>query len=158
MFEKLAIAGTIAAVVTLGFLWPASRHSPQGLHDATDVVIERNSDGHFYVDAEVNGHPVHFMIDTGASETALTEEDARSVGIAVDPDRFEVIGDSTSGIVRGQYVQLKSIEFNGIEQQDPQVVVVQGASVSLLGQPFLEKIDEIIIHRDEMRLRPNGAA
>ena len=116
-------------------------------------MIERNSDHHYYTDAEVNGHTVHFMIDTGASATALTEADAQAIGINVDSSKYEVIGDGASGMVRGQYVQLKSIDVNGIRQQDGQAVVVQGSSISLLGQPFLEKVDEIVISHGEMRLR-----
>ncbi|GAA3893228.1 hypothetical protein GCM10022276_10520 [Sphingomonas limnosediminicola] len=117
-----------------------------------DVVIARSGDHHYYADGSVNGHPVHFMIDTGASATALTEDDAKAVGIAVDPSKFEVIGDGASGIVRGQYVELRSIDLNGLRQEDAKAVVVQGASVSLLGQPFLETVGEIVIRDGEMRL------
>ena len=46
----------------------------------TEVVVERSSDHHYYADASVNGRSVHFMIDTGASETALTEADALDQG------------------------------------------------------------------------------
>lgn len=154
MFGKLAIVATVVAGLTIGFLWPTPQRSKAATADAgTEVVIERNSDHHYYTDAEVNGHTVHFMIDTGASATALTEADAQAIGINVDPSKYEVIGDGASGMVRGQYVQLKSIDVNGIRQQDGQAVVVQGSSISLLGQPFLEKVDEIVISHGEMRLR-----
>jgi aspartyl protease family protein len=155
MFGKLAIIATIGTGLTIGFLWPTGQRSKAAApgNIGTEVVIERNSDHHYYTDAEVNGHNVRFMIDTGASETALTEADARSIGISVDPSKYEVIGDGASGMVRGQYVQLKSIDVSGIHQQDAQAVIVQGAEVSLLGQPFLEKVDEIVIRRGEMRLK-----
>jgi predicted aspartyl protease len=64
-----------------------------------------------------------------------------------------VIGDGASGMVRGQYVELKSIDLGGITQRDTKAVVVQGSSVSLLGQPFLENVDEIVIRKGEMRLK-----
>jgi len=155
MFGKLAIVATVAAGLAIGFLWPTPQRSKAAIAgDAgTEVVIERNSDHHYYTDAEVNGHSVHFMIDTGASATALTESDAQAIGINVDRSKYEVIGDGASGMVRGQYVQLKSIDVGGIRQQDAQAVIVEGASVSLLGQPFLEKVDEIVIRQGEMRLR-----
>ena len=158
MFQKLAIVVTIAAGVAIGLLWPtAQRSSASPAKDSgTEVVIERNSDHHYYADASVNGHAVHFMIDTGASETALTEDDARQIGLQVDPSKYEVIGDGASGMVRGQYVELKSIDVNGIRQQDARAVIVPGASVSLLGQPFLEKVDEIVIRQGEMRLRSDS--
>ena len=159
MIEKLAIAGTIGAGVFIGLLWPTSRHAPTSAAvSPIEVVIERNSDHHYYADAKVNGHSVHFMIDTGASETALTEADAQEIGIAVDPNKYEVIGDGASGIVRGEYVQLKSIDFGGIKQQNTEAVVVSGATVSLLGQPFLEQVDEIVIRQGEMRLKNDARA
>jgi aspartyl protease family protein len=158
MFQKLALIATIAGGVAIGLLWPTPQRSAASPASpgAADVVIARSSDHHFYADASVNGRPVHFMIDTGASETALTEADAKDIGIAVDPSKYEVIGDGASGLVRGQYVELKSIDLNGIRQQDARAVIVQGASVSLLGQPFLEKVDEIVIRKGEMRLKPEA--
>jgi aspartyl protease family protein len=117
-----------------------------------DVVLQRSADHHYYADGSVDGHSVHFLIDTGAAETALTEDDAKAIGLDVDPSKYEVIGDGASGIVRGEYVQLKSIDLQGIRQPNPRVVVVAGATVSLLGQPFLENVDEITIRKGEMRL------
>lgn len=156
MIEKLAIGGTVVAGLAIGLLWPTSRttNASASAPSANDVVIARSADHHYYADASVNGHPVHFMIDTGASETALTEADAQSVGIPVDPGKYEVIGDGASGMVRGQYVQIQSIDLGAIRQSNAKAVIVQGASVSLLGQPFLEKVDEILIRKDEMRLKP----
>jgi aspartyl protease family protein len=159
MLEKLAIVGTIGAGLAIGLLWPAShRGAPAGGAAGPEVVIARSSDHHYYADAVVNGRPVHFMIDTGASETALTEADAQQIGLQVDPGKYEVIGDGASGMVRGQYVELKSIDLNGIRQENAKAVIVPGASVSLLGQPFLEKVDEIVIRKSEMRLREDAGS
>jgi aspartyl protease family protein len=155
MIEKLAIGGTIFAGVAIGLLWPAAP-GPSHPGAGTEMVIARSSDHHYYADAKVNGHPVHFMIDTGAGETALTEADAQRLGFAVDPNKYEVIGDGASGMVRGQYVQLKSIDVGGIRQSDAKAVIVAGATVSLLGQPFLENVDEILIRGGEMHLKTDA--
>ena len=45
--------------------------------------ISRAPDGHFYLDAQVNGAQVHFLVDTGASMVALTAADAQRAGIAL---------------------------------------------------------------------------
>jgi aspartyl protease family protein len=159
MLEKLAIVGTIGAGLAIGLLWPAShQRAPANGAAGTEVAIARSSDHHYYADANVNGQPVHFMIDTGASETALTEADAQQIGLTVDPSKYEVIGDGASGMVRGQYVELKSIDLNGIRQDNAKAVIVAGASVSLLGQPFLEKVDEIVIRKGEMRLKEDAGS
>src|SRR3954452_13530256 len=131
MFQKLVLIATVGAGVAIGLLWPTGQRSSAATAGASgpEVVIERSADHHYYADASVNGHPVHFMIDTGAGETALTEADAESLGIAVDPRKYEVIGDGASGLVRGQYVQLASIDLGGIRQKDVKAVIVQGSSV-----------------------------
>jgi aspartyl protease family protein len=158
MFQKLALLATIVAGVSIGLLWPTGQRSSaaQARSSGTEVTIERNSDHHYYTDASVNGRSVHFMIDTGASETALTEADAKAIGLQVDPSKYEVVGDGASGMVRGQYVQLKTIDVGGIRQQDADAVIVPGATVSLLGQPFLEKVDEIVIRHGEMQLKSDS--
>src|SRR5262245_50762121 len=49
--------------------------------DGMPTNVPRQTDGHFYVDAEVNGTRIHFLIDTGSTTVALTEDDARRAGI-----------------------------------------------------------------------------
>jgi aspartyl protease family protein len=101
----------------------------------------------------VNGRSIRFLVDTGASETALTEEDAKRLGISLDRSAYEFVGKGASGIVRGQWVQLKSIVINDIERSDVRALVLEGGSVSLLGQPFLQTIDEILIKSGEMEFK-----
>jgi aspartyl protease family protein len=153
MLERVLFVVTIAGGATLGVFWPLSRSETPATTSALEVTLDRSADKHFYANANVNGHDIRFLVDTGASETALTEEDARKVGIAIDPRQYELLGQGASGIVRGQYVELKSIELGGIHERNAKAVVVQGATVSLLGQPFLEGIDEIVIRKGEMVLR-----
>src|SRR5215213_2337277 len=115
MLEKLAITGTIGAGLAIGLLWPTSRPSVvRNASNGSEVAIARSSDGHYYADAKINGRLVHLMVDTGSSETALTEEDAEQIGLSVDPSKNQVIGDGASGMVRGQYIPLRSIELHGI--------------------------------------------
>ncbi len=159
MLERALFAATIVGGATLGVFWPLSKNkAPPSTPSAIEVTLERSSDKHFYAQANVNGHQVRFLVDTGASETALTEEDARKVGIAVDADQYELLGQGASGMVRGQYIELKDIQLGDIRARNAKAVVVQGATVSLLGQPFLESIDEIVIRKDEMVLRDQRAS
>ncbi len=81
----------------------------------------------------MNGQSVRFLVDTGASEIALTEDDARKAGIAVDPQKYELIGHGASGMVRGQYVELQQIDVGGIQRKRCQGGRRAGRDVSLLG-------------------------
>ena len=154
MLERAALVLTLVGGTAIGVFWPMHKAAaPASAASPTEVTLERNSDKHFYADAKVNGQPVRFLVDTGASEIALTEEDARKAGLTVDPSRYELVGEGASGIVRGQYVELKDVQLDGIRLSDAKAVIVQGANISLLGQPFLEDVDEIVIRKDEMILR-----
>lgn len=154
MLERAALVLTLIGGTAIGVFWPTHKAAtPASAPSSVEVTLERNSDRHFYADANVNGHAVRFLVDTGASEIALTEEDARKAGLTVDPSKYELVGEGASGIVRGQYVQLKDVQLDGIRLGDAKAVIVQGANISLLGQPFLENVDEIVIRKDEMVLR-----
>ena len=156
MIERALIVITLAAGAGVGFFWPTHGSEPTAANSAVEVTLSRSSDHHYYATASVNGHDVRFLVDTGASEIALTEDDARKVGIKFDPAKYELIGAGASGYVRGQYVDLKDIRLDGIHQGNAKAVVVEGADISLLGQPFLEKVDEIVIRKGEMTLRNEG--
>lgn len=154
---KIALAGVVAAGVGIGLLWPASKaESSNGLGAVHELVIGRSADGHYYADAEVNGAPVRFLIDTGTTTIALSQEDAKKAGIAFSPSEFELIGQGASGMVRGKDVTLGKIAFNGVEQADAKAAVVEGTPTSLLGAQFLDTMDEIVIRKGEMTLRKRG--
>ena len=157
MLERGLIVITLVAGAGVGFLWPTHKSEPATASpSAIEVTLNRSSDHHYYATASVNGHDVRFLIDTGASEIALTEDDARKIGLKFDPGKYELIGEGASGYVRGQYVDLDDIRLDGIHHGGAKAVVVEGADISLLGQPFLEKIDEIVIRKGEMTLRDQG--
>ena len=154
MIERALFLVTIAGGAALGVFWPLKKEKPaDGSPPALEVTLHRNSDKHFYADATVNGEQVRFLVDTGASEIALTEADAKKVGIAIDPSKYQLLGQGASGIVRGQYIEIEKIDVGGISEETTKAVVVQGANVSLLGQPFLEDLDEIVIRKGEMTLK-----
>jgi aspartyl protease family protein len=154
MLERGLLVIMLVAGAAVGIFWPTHKAEPSA--PGIEVSLQRSSDRHFYATASVNGHDVRFLVDTGASEIALTEDDARKVGIKFDPDRYELLGEGASGFVRGQYVNLDTIQIDGIHEKGVKAVVVEGAAVSLLGQPFLENIDEIVIRKGEMVLRDQG--
>jgi aspartyl protease family protein len=158
----------IAVGVVAGFAIPVERTAPPppvqiaAVTPATpsptsypvDTVLKRSDNGHFYVDAEVNGQLVHFVVDTGAGVTALTKADAQRVGIPFSPAQFTVIGRGASGDVRGQEITINRLAIAQKVVWDVRAVVLDdGLDVSLLGQNYLSKIGKVEIAGDQMTLR-----
>jgi aspartyl protease family protein len=117
------------------------------------IVLDRDYDGHFYADARVNGATVHFLVDTGATGIALSVDDARRAGLALDPNQAEVIGTGASGAVTGHWVRLNRVELGLKSANDVQAVILEGGDRSLLGQSFLAQFGSVEIHNDRMVLR-----
>jgi len=105
-----------------------------------DTVIERSENGHYYAFADVNGMPTRFVVDTGATTVALTVEDAKRAGIAVDPAQFDIIGSGASGAVRGQEIMIDTVILDGKRVAQVRGAVLEGLTVSLLGQNYLSKL------------------
>ena len=116
------------------------------------IRLPRQEDGHFYVEMLVNGMPIRFLVDTGASMVALTVADARKASVPVDPAQFQIVGRGASGDVRGQVVELGQLGMAGKSVTNVDAVVIDGGEQSLLGQNFLSRFDKVEILGDEMLL------
>ena len=141
-----------------GLMWPTSRDpAPAGAAVRTgeprETLLERRSNGHFYVDAEVNGELVNFVIDTGASSVALPIDTARRLGIPFSTDEFTVVGTGASGPVRGKIIQLESVSVDGKEVRRIEGAILEGLEVPLLGQAYLSRISSVEMSGDHMRLQ-----
>jgi aspartyl protease family protein len=113
--------------------------------------IPRAADGHFYLDAQVNGAQVHFLVDTGASMVALTPADAQRAGIALPSERMTAQG--AGGAIEVTPVMIERIAIGPLEARDIEGAVARELPISLLGQSFLSRIGNVQISGDRMTLR-----
>lgn len=118
-----------------------------------DLVIPRARDGHFYAAGLVNGKPVNFMVDTGASLVTVSEKFAKSAGLAGGtPTNFKTAnGDLPGRIVAGVPVALGPVSVSSVRVG----VGLVGANTgdALLGQSFLSRF-EVLMSGEQMVLRP----
>lgn len=120
---------------------------------AGETVLPRGENGHFFADASVNGAPVNFMVDTGASIIALTGADAAAAGLMWNDSDVRVVASGASGPVYGVYVRLDSVELGGHRADNVEAIIVpHGLGISLLGQSFLRTIEPVRIEGDQMIL------
>lgn len=170
---RLALALVSIIGIAIGLNLPIAKQSPvaamsglrltpqtQAGNSATldamtpeETVLHREASGHFLTVANVNAEPIRFIVDTGADTVALTEEDARRAHVDFDPNQFEVVGRGAAGDVRGQRVQIASLELDGKHASDVRAVVIDGGDISLLGQTYLRNLNEVQIKGDTMTLR-----
>lgn len=113
--------------------------------------IARAPDGHFYLDAQVNGARVTFLVDTGASLVALSAADAQRAGIALPSERATARG--VGGEIEVMPVTIDRLAAGPLEARQVAAAIVPDVPVSLLGQSFLERVGTVEISGDTMVLR-----
>lgn len=117
--------------------------------------LQRDGSGQFHLTARVNGEDTEFLVDTGADIVALTVDDARRLGISVDPTTFQPLMRTASGTGRGTIVELRDIEVAGHTFSNVDAVVMEGLEVNLLGQSVLRRFGSLEMSGDKMVIRPS---
>ncbi len=122
---------------------------------AGEVMAVRADDRHFHIDATVNGRPVSFLVDTGASVIAIDRDVARSIGI--DPDRLSYSSRirTANGVAQAADVTLDTVRIGGIERRNVRAVVTEGSGIgtSLLGMSFLGTLGSFEFRGDRLIMR-----
>ena len=145
----LAIAGLLFAGYGFrdeaGALWNrlAGELFPhRGIEDAAgSITFPARKDGHFVVEADVDGVAVRFLVDTGASHVILSAGDARRLGYEVAALAYTRAYRTAGGTVFGAPVVLGAVTIGPIRIDDVQASVGGGAmGRSLLGMSFLNRL------------------
>ena len=121
---------------------------------ALEHVVEADPSGHYVIDAMVNGAPVTFLVDTGASEIVLTLDDARRIGLEPRTLAFTQRFSTANGEVRGAPVVLREIRIGQFRLLDVSASVNEAPlPLSLLGMSFLEQLNGYEVDRGRLILR-----
>ncbi|AJE47370.1 retropepsin-like aspartic protease family protein [Celeribacter indicus] len=117
------------------------------------IAVDRDMTGHFSVRAAVNGTPVAFLVDTGASNVVLSMEDAERAGIDIGNLVFTGRAQTANGTVRTAPVTLDTLDLEGVHDRKVRAYVTDGELFgSLLGMDYLRRYERIEIQRDKLIL------
>ncbi|MCI0399950.1 MAG: TIGR02281 family clan AA aspartic protease [Gammaproteobacteria bacterium] len=112
--------------------------SPQAI-----VQIWPNDMGMYMVSGSINDLPISFLVDTGATNVAMNEHQAKRIGLDFKLEGTEGQAQTASGITRVYYVNLKRVKVGDIGMRDVQAAVLEGdyPTEVLLGMSFLSKVE-----------------
>ena len=105
----------------------------------TVVKLQRGRSGHYMAPGMINGRAVNFLLDTGATDVAISANLAREMGLRFGP---QVSLQTANGVVQGNLTRLDDVSLGGINLNNVRATIGPGlGSDVLLGMSFLGKLD-----------------
>lgn len=119
-----------------------------------EEIIAGAASGHFITDVYINGTPIRFLIDTGATHIVLNSADAGRLGFSGGRLQFNTAFNSANGTTYAAPVTLRDVRIGQLQLHDLDAYVNQGAlDISLLGMSFLRQLRSYEVMRNRLVLR-----
>ncbi|NVO54968.1 TIGR02281 family clan AA aspartic protease [Rhodobacteraceae bacterium B1Z28] len=136
--------GVIAVVGLWGDIRSTVSTTPQMAVSGNTIEVPRAFDGHYYLPMLVNGEPITFLVDTGASQIVLSPNDAKRAGFDLDQLNYFGRASTANGVVRTAPVRLDSLALGPIRDNGVSAWINEGdLNQSLLGMDYLHRFSNI---------------
>ena len=118
---------------------PVSIGGGGGTGNGSRIVLPADSRGHFMTQGAINGRPVTFMLDTGATSVAMSAADAQRIGLDYSKGQ-RVQMNTANGVASGYKLRLQSVRVGDVEVYDIDAIVSpQPMPFVLLGNSFINR-------------------
>ena len=108
--------------------------------EAGEVRIRQSPDGHFWVTGDLNGEPVRFLVDSGATTTSISRETAERAGIEPGSG-FGAMVQTANGVVMVDRGRAERLEVGPIERRNVAVHISDAfGDLNVIGMNFLSTL------------------
>lgn len=116
--------------------------------EATGAPVEQGQtiripmaiDGHFWVDASLNGQQVKFLVDSGATMTTIGADTAAKAEVTVRPGRDQLVR-TGNGVIRVASGYADTLAVGPIQRDGLRIHIAQGEDLNVLGMNFLSSLE-----------------
>ncbi len=129
--------------------------APRQRITANAITLTRQDDGHFWVRATINDQDVDFMVDSGATKTAINADTADELGLAWRKAGQQTELDTANGTITAKYLNLDRIEVGSFAIENLGVNVAENfGDTNVVGMNFLDEFSRWNVEGDMMTLEP----
>jgi len=132
---------------------PAQVNAAGSSGRGTRIVLAGGSGGHFFAQGSINGQVARFVVDTGASQVAMGQDEAERLGLRYREGQRAVVS-TANGVTQGWRIRLALVRIADVEVYDVEAMVTpQPMPFVLLGNSFLNRFqmtrtsDEMVLVR-----------
>jgi aspartyl protease family protein len=138
-FKIVTVWLLLGVAVFLAMQWwmhqqQQTRFQLQGQGENAVIEITRGPDGHYHWPGSINGRELEFLVDTGATGTAISAQLARELKL---PSLGQVQSNTAGGVVSGSVVSVNLALQGGVSAQQLRVVALEGLNDRRTEQPLL---------------------
>ena len=129
---------------------------PEQVVEGNETRIPLHSDGHFWLEATVNGQRAAFMVDTGATLTAVSAETAQRIGLEERDGGMPIRLQTANGNVPAYMTSIDELRFGNVVARGLDAVIAPGlGDTNVIGMNLLSRLASVRIEQGELILVPN---
>ena len=130
---------------------------PEQVVEGSETRIKRAPDGHYWLRAEINGHPANFLVDTGATLTAVSSETAEAAGLEPREGSLPVRMQTANGSVAADMTTIDELRFGNVAARGLDAIIAPGLGpTNVIGMNLLSRLASVRLEGETMILVPNN--
>lgn len=129
---------------------------PEQVVEGRETRITMSGDGHFWLRAELNGVPANFLVDTGATVTAISQGLADKAGLEPRRGGLPIAIGTANGMVEAKLSTIDELRFGNVSARGLDVVIAPTlGETNVAGMNLLSRLASWRVEGDTMILVPN---
>ena len=108
--------------------------------EGSQLRIPMAIDGHFWVQGSINGTPVKFLVDSGATMTTIGRDTANAAGVIINPNRDQIVR-TGNGMLRVATGKAESVSLGTIERSNVSLHIAEHEDLNVLGMNYLSTLE-----------------
>ncbi|MDE2436144.1 MAG: TIGR02281 family clan AA aspartic protease [Sphingomonadales bacterium] len=124
-----------------------------------ETVVPLDSSGHYWIKAELEGKPVEFLVDTGATYTTLSPQTARDTGTTADPGQLPITLTAANGPITARFAKARELSFGSVTVKNLTVVIgpETGDDTNVIGMNLLSRLKSWRVDQGKLVMVPGNA-
>jgi len=130
---------------------------PQQVVEGGETRVPLAADGHYWIRAKLNGHDASFLVDTGATLTAISTDTAKMAGLEARAGSLPIRMQTANGPVAAEMTAIDELRFGNVAARGLDAIIAPGlGTTNVIGMNLLSRLASVRIEQGVLILVPNN--